>query len=245
MADGLRFHTSRGLIPALDLEDVQEALRIVAATTKIPGIAGYKIGLALSLRLGLAGAVRVIRQETDLPLLYDHQKAGPDIPDTAGLLAEIAAQAGVDALILFPLSGLRAVDRYAAESARRGVTPIVGGELPMKECRQRYGGFIVNDALKRITAAALSAGVRHFVLPAGDPRRLAGHLAHLRSLTDRVSLFLPGIGAMGGTIGKSFVLVGDWPAYAIVGRAVVRAADPAEAARRLAAEALEAYGIRH
>jgi len=229
-----------GLIPALDIDDFTVVRRLVAATTNIPGLAGYKIGCAAALTVGLAGAVRALREETDLPLLYDHQKAGPDIPDTAGLFAALAAQAGVDGLIIFPLSGLRAIEKFTAELKARNVLPIVGGELPMREYRQRYGGFIVNDALKKILAAAVPAGVRHFILPANDPRRLSSHLAYLRSITNQASLFLPGIGALGGTVKKTFALVGEWPAYAIVGRAVIQAAKPAEAARRLAAEVLEA-----
>jgi orotidine-5'-phosphate decarboxylase len=51
------------------------------------------------------------------------------------------------------------------------------------------------------------------------------------------SLFIPGIGALGGSISEAFAAAGTCRAYAVVGRAIYGALDPADAARRLADEA--------
>lgn len=238
MSTSSLFRIERGIIPALDVDDFDQARRIVAATTRIEGIAGYKLGLAGVLRLGLAGAVDSLREETDLPLLYDHQKAGPDVPDMADKFVSLVAAAGVQAVILFPLAGARAVREFVGRSLERGVVPIVGGELPFAEYRVSHGGYVIDDVLDRILEEAVPLGARHFVLPAHDPGRLAGHVASLRARISRGSLFLPGIGALGGTVADSFAQAGDWPAYGIVGRGICAAADPREAARKLAAEAL-------
>lgn len=232
------FRVERGIIPALDVDDFDQARRIVAATTRIEGIAGYKLGLAGVLRLGLAGAVDSLREETDLPLLYDHQKAGPDVPDMADKFVSLVAAAGVQAVILFPLAGARAVREFVGRSLERGVVPIVGGELPFAEYRVSHGGYVIDDVLDRILEEAVPLGARHFVLPAHDPGRLVRQVASLKARIPRASLFLPGIGALGGTVADSFAQAGDWPAYGIVGRGICAAAYPGEAARKLAAEAL-------
>jgi len=49
---------------------------------------------------------------------------------------------------------------------------------------------------------------------------------------------VPGIGALGGSIADTFSAAHGCDVCAVVGRAIYDAADPAEAARRLAGEAL-------
>src|ERR671939_60344 len=79
----------------LDLESVDELRQLVEITHDIEGIVGYKLGVVGALRLGLRGAAQVVRDITDLPIIYDHQKAGPDIPDMAGKYISICRDAGV------------------------------------------------------------------------------------------------------------------------------------------------------
>src|SRR5215208_1952347 len=102
-------------------------------THDVEGIVGYKLGVVGALRLGLRGAVKAIRDITDLAIIYDHQKAGPDIPDMAGKYASICKDTGVRGLILFPLAGERSVREFVGHAQRAGLVPIVGGALPFPE----------------------------------------------------------------------------------------------------------------
>lgn len=79
--------------------------KLVEETYLVPGIEGYKIGLALGLTFGLTKIVAVIREFTDLPIIYDHQKAGNDIPEMGKTFAMVVADSGVDSAILFPFGG--------------------------------------------------------------------------------------------------------------------------------------------
>lgn len=233
------FRLSHGIIPALDSETLDQIKSVVEATTRITGVVGYKVGLTAVLRLGIAKAVQELRGVTDLPLIYDHQKAGPDVPDMAAKFTAICSEAGVDGLILFPVAGPQAVREFVGGALRNGVLPIVGGDLPLPDYNVAGGGFVADDALTRIIAGSLKLGVDHFVLPANNASRVGRLAADLVGKLDRPpALFLPGIGALGGSIREVFTVAPGCRLYAVVGRAIYRAPNPAEAAKMLAEEAL-------
>lgn len=235
----LEFAVSHGIMPALDLDSVDSVCRVVESTSGIEGVVGYKLGLTMVLRLGLAEAVRTIRELTDLPVLYDHQKAGPDVPDMADKFCGICREAGADGLILFPLAGPRAVESFVGRSLDNGLLPVVGGDLPLEDYNASGGGYVVDDALDRIFMRAADLGARHFIVPGNTAAKVRHHAGWLVDKVERPSLVIPGIGALGGTIGECFAEASGCNAYAVVGRAVYGAEDPAAAARELAAEALQ------
>jgi orotidine-5'-phosphate decarboxylase len=226
-----------GIVPALDVDSSDALERLVEATSDVPGVVAYKLGMSGALRLGLPGAIQAIRRHSDLPVVYDHQKAGPDVPSMAGKYAVMCREAGVSSVILFPLAGEGAGTEFVGAAQREGIEPIVGGDLPFPEYHVSGGGFVADDALERILRQSLSLGVTEFVLPANDADTLARHVATVRAELDRPTLYLPGIGALGGTISEAFAAAEGCRRYAVVGRAIADATDPREAALRLADEA--------
>jgi orotidine-5'-phosphate decarboxylase len=76
-------------------------------------------------------------------------------------------------------------------------------------------------------------------VPANVPARVRVAAQQILSAAKDPALYLPGIGELGGTIRTAFEAAGGARTYAIVGRAIYAAANRAEAARRLAGEALE------
>lgn len=233
------FKTSHGIMPALDSESVYDVLRIAETTTGIDGVIGYKIGLTLALRLGLKGAVAALKEVTDLPIIYDHQKAGADIPDMGQKFCALAAEAGVSGLVLFPLAGPHAVDAFVGGACDSGLMPLVGGDLPLKDYNASGGGYVVDDALDHIFARAVEHGAELFIVPGNTDEKVRRHATRLRKLVAKPSLVIPGIGALGGNIPDCFTAAKGCRAYAVIGRAIYGAADPAEAARQLAGEALK------
>jgi orotidine-5'-phosphate decarboxylase len=234
----VRLRTSHGILIALDMESLDQMRRVVGQTTAIAGIVGYKVGLTATLRLGLGGAVAHLNSSTDLPLIYDHQKAGPDVPDMAPKFAATCKQAGVDGLILFPIAGPRAVVEFAGSAYAHRLLPIVGGDLPFADYNFSGGGYVIDDALDRIFRKAVEIGVDHFVIPGNTATKVERHARWLTENVERPVLFIPGIGALGGSIATAFAAAPGCDLYAVVGRAIYDAADPAEAARKLAGEAL-------
>lgn len=234
----VKLRTTHGVLLALDMESTDEMKRVVERTTRIEGVVGYKVGLTAALKLGLGGAVRHLRAVTDLPLVYDHQKAGPDVPDMAAKFASTCREAGVDALILFPVAGPRAVVEFAGNAYRQRLLPIVGGDLPFADYNASGGGYVVDDALERIIRKAVEIGVDHFVIPANTPDKVRRHARWLVEKLEQPCLFVPGIGPLGGNIADTFSAAPGCRMYAVIGRAVYAAPDPAAAAREHAAQAL-------
>lgn len=225
-----------GIVVALDADSVEESRRVVELTTNIDGVAGYKVGLTVVLRLGLAEAIRQLRAVTPLPLIYDHQKAGPDVPDMAAKFTATCRAAGVDGLILFPTAGPRAVDGFVGEAMKQRMLPIVGGDLPFADYNASGGGYVLDNALDLIFARALALGADHFVVPGNTTAKLTHHAARLREKLERPTFLVPGIGPLGGTLGSIVKAAGGARVFGVVGRAVYAAKDPADAARRLVDE---------
>lgn len=244
MTTPVRFRARHGVVVALDADSVDACRQTIDLTTGVEGVVAYKVGMTTVLRLGLAQAIRVLRAHTDLPLLYDHQKAGPDVFDMAAKFAGLCAEAKVDGLILFPTAGPRAVEGFVGETLKRGMLPIVGGDLPFPDYNVSGGGYVVDDALDRIFRKAIEVGADHFVVPGNTPDKLRHHAGWLRETlgkSGRAPVFVvPGIGPLGGNIGDLVRAAGGSSVYGVVGRAIYGAPDQAAAARALVAEAMAA-----
>jgi orotidine-5'-phosphate decarboxylase len=234
----LTFRTPYGIIPALDSESTDAIRRVVEETCEIEGVVGYKLGIAGALRLGLANAVQTIREITDLPVLYDHQKAGLDIPDMARKFCSICREAGVDALVLFPVAGPTAVDEFVMHTQRQGLCPIIGGDFPMAEYKVSGGGYVADDGPPRLFRRAADLGVQHFVVPSTNLNEVRRVSELLSTPVRKPVLYMTGIGAMGGHIRDAFAAAPGCKCYAIVGRAVYASDNPKEAAKRLGSVAL-------
>ncbi|MDT7706542.1 MAG: orotidine-5-phosphate decarboxylase [Pseudonocardiales bacterium] len=229
---------THGVIPALDVSGLDDVLRLVEATTGIDGVVGYKVSQTTVLEIGLVEAVRALRTVTALPLYYDHQKAGLDVPSNGPAFASAVGSAGVDGVIVFPIAGPTAVRRFVRGALDHGVRPIVGAALPLPDFTVSGGGWVADDVLPRVAELALAEGARDVIVPAHDPEQVTAVTAALSEREPDLTFFLPGIGALGGAIPDAFGAVRGPRSYAIVGRAIYADPDPAEATRRLAGEAL-------
>ncbi len=156
---------STGIIIALDTSDIDLIKRIVETGSLIKGITGFKIGLEAAISQGLKTIVKIIKNVSDKPVIYDHQKAMNDVPHIGRGFARVLREAGVDAAIGFPHAGPRTMATWAEALRGEGVTPIIGGEMTHEGYLRSEGGYICDDAPERIYSEALELGVEHFVLP--------------------------------------------------------------------------------
>ena len=95
----------RSIIPACDV-DKPRYEEIIKETCDIPQIGGYKISAVLAITEGIEVLVEIARKHTEKPLIYDHQKAGTDIPDTGKSFTSALKRIGINALITKPAQSI-------------------------------------------------------------------------------------------------------------------------------------------
>jgi orotidine-5'-phosphate decarboxylase len=232
------------LAAALDVPDLDEARRLATALGRDVGV--LKVGLELFVRHGPAAvdaaAAGGARDFLDLKL--------HDIPRTAAAAVTSAGALGAHLVTLHALGGpamMRAA-REAAEALGAGrprllaVTVLTSHDA--EELRALGLDELPEDAVERLARMALAAGAEGLVASAREAARL-------RALTGPETLLVtPGIRPSGADAGDQKRVT--TPADAIragadllvVGRPIVRASDPAAAARRIAREVDEALGER-
>ncbi|MFH0890180.1 MAG: orotidine 5'-phosphate decarboxylase / HUMPS family protein [Candidatus Aenigmatarchaeota archaeon] len=230
---GSKLIEGRTVIPACDVpfEDFEP---IVEATADNPKIGGYKIP-AHAGRKGWERWVEVARKYTNKPLIYDHQKAGTDIPDTAGQFMRDLKASGMDAVILFPQSGPRTQVAWTGEALQQGLTVFVGGEMTHPKYLRSAGGYIADEAPDETYVRAARQGVNHFIVPGNKPERIK-HYRELIMAEGVDPVFAsPGLVAQGGSISEATKVAGDnW--HGIVGRAITEAPDKRAAAKELTSQ---------
>jgi orotidine-5'-phosphate decarboxylase len=210
----------RSIIPACDVQTLQQLERIVQAASGLEKVRAYKVGFSLGLIYGLPAVVGIIKNiDPSAKVIYDHQKASTDIPDTGGVFADTMKRSGVDSAILFPQSGPMTECAYIRALSELGVHVIVGGEMTHAGYLATDGGFIADDSPARMYSVAGQNGVSDFVVPGNKPQKIAEYRQFLKGMGFNPVFYSPGFISQGGDISDAANAAGDrW--HAIVGRAV-------------------------
>jgi orotidine-5'-phosphate decarboxylase len=239
------FHLKRGVIPACDVYDLKTFRKLIEATYGIEGIVGYKLGALLGLTYGLPQLVNIIHEYTDLPVIYDHQKAGTDIPRIGEKFASICADAGIAGVIIFPQAGPQTEAAFIDALYGKDLVPMVGGEMTHPQYLAHEGGFIRNEAPAEMYTLAAEKGVNHFIVPGTKPEVINQYHRLLSGLVKEPEYSMPGIGKQGGDITSAFDALEGASAYAIIGASIYEHDDITSAARRFCAEALSTTGSEY
>ena len=229
------FRDRQGIIPACDVATMEALGDLVSATCELAFIQGYKIGMQLVVHYGASQVAQTIRGATDLPIIYDHQKFGTDIPEICGgPILHTLKDAGVDALIIFPQAGVETLKATVEACDQLGLVAIGGGEMTHKAYLARDGGYIADDAPQRMYADAARFGVQYFVVPGTRVESITRYRAQLGKLLEAPRFLFPGVGkGQGGDIVAAFAAVSPLSAYAIVGRGIYAEEDSRQAAINL------------
>lgn len=220
------------IIPSCDVDSLERLSKLVKATCSVKGVGAYKIGFELVIPFGMKTVVNTIRKHTKLPIIYDHQKAGTDIPDMGSKFMQACKLA--DAVILFPQAGPETEAAWvkAAQQAKMGV--IIGGEMTHQAYLKSAGGFIDDNAPKRIYEIAASMGVTDFVIPGNKPDKSMGYVNLIKNKIKNPVFYSPGLIAQGGSISDLAKKLDSW--HAIIGRAIYEAKDMKKAAEEMTKE---------
>lgn len=212
----------RSIIPACDVPSLTHLARIADGTAHMPGIGAYKIGLDLVIRFGLAQAIRIIREYSPTALIiYDHQKAGNDIPAMGTKFAVAVKASGADAVILFPFAGPATETAWIRACEQAGLVVLVGSHMTHEEFVAEQGGFIPLAQLERVYDIAVDCGITDFVVPGNQPDLVKKyrHRIQRRMGLDHFRFYAPGFVNQGGKISDAGEAAGDYW-HAIVGTAI-------------------------
>jgi orotidine-5'-phosphate decarboxylase len=214
----------RSVIPACDVETLEQFEELVKQTADVDGIGGYKIGFELGLGYGLPKVVETARKHTNKPIIYDHQKAGTDIPDTGKNFAKVCKKAGVDAVIFFPQAGPETERAWIYHALDNDLKVIVGGRMTHPAYAVSEGGFITDEGALDMYRIAARAGVNNFVVPGNKP----DVIKQVRDVVEAEGVspifYAPGFVAQGGKIEAAAKVAGD-RFHGIVGRGIYQAKD--------------------
>jgi orotidine-5'-phosphate decarboxylase len=185
------------------------------------GLAGVKIGFQVGLGMSLAEATKVVRAYSNAKVLYDHQKAGNDIPDTSVNFLETMIDGGVDGAILFPFTGPETQEAWTTALQSEGLGVFTGAEMTHPRFRKAEGGSIPDTSLGKIINLALDLGVDNFIVPGNKARSVAKWRKRIESARGigNFALAAPGFVDQGGSITEAGTAAGKiW--HPIIGRGV-------------------------
>lgn len=214
----------RSVIPACDVASLEKLEELVIATSDVPGIGGYKVGLELVIPFGLKRVMEVIKKHSQLPVIYDHQKGGTDIPELGKKFAKVVKSSGADAVILFPFGGAATEENWIKACQDEGLVVLVGGHMTQLKFLEFVGGFIANSAPERIYSIAAKNGIKDFVVPGNKPQFVLKYRQLLEKLLgkDNFTLYTSGFIAKESNISRIEKVAGEnW--HAIVGSAIYKA----------------------
>ena len=214
----------RSVIPACDVETLEQFEELVKQTADVEGIGGYKVGFELGLGYGLPAVVAAARKHTNKPIIYDHQKAGTDIPDTGKNFARVCKKAGVDAVILFPQAGPETERAYIYHALDNGLKVIVGGRMTHPAYAVSEGGFITDEGALDMYRIAARAGINNFVVPGNKPEVIKQVKYVIEAEGVSPIFYSPGLVEQGGKISVAASAAGD-RFHGIVGRGIFQAKD--------------------
>lgn len=213
----------RSIIPACDVDNIEKLRELAMATSDVPGIGGYKVGLELVIPFGLQLVVQTIKSESDLPVIYDHQKGATDIPELGPKFAKVVKNAGADAVILFPFGGAATAEGWIKACRGEGLIVLVGGHMTQAKFLASEGGFIDDSGPEKIYTLAAENGVSNFVVPGNKVPFVLKYHQLLENIlgAGNFTLYAPGFISQGGDISETGKVAGDnW--HAIVGSALYK-----------------------
>ena len=249
------FSLNHGIIPALDVNTLEDATKIIIEVDDVKGIVGYKVGKILQTNYILKDVFDATSRATTKPIIFDPQKEGNDVEFTEPNFISNYTKAGMNAMIMFPFASPR-VQATCIKSCRENKVLPIGGfrltqkgwgedeEVEMADIDPRLGGvfrgYIAKDAEKRALEVYALMEVNHYIGPGNKIDELTNMKNMLKDYGVNPNFLMPGIGRQGGDISSAFKAVDDCAgAYGIAGSAIYKAKNRGEAAERLCEEALK------
>ena len=203
------------MVLALDVTDESKALSVADEVSDL--VDAIKINWPLVLSTSPEMITRLSRLA---PVICDFKVA--DIPNTARLIVEQARRRSASGVIVHAFAGSDSL--VEAVRAAEDLDVFV-----VTEMSHPGGQEFTAPLAERFAQMAVEAHAAGVIAPATRP----GRVARMREIVGDLLILTPGVGVQGGSASSAILNGAD---HVIVGRSIYGAADPREAAARLASE---------
>ena len=222
---------AKSLVVACDVP-FEKFPALLRETRSIQEIKAYKIP-ARAGRRGWEEWNRTLRSYTNKISIYDHQKAGTDVPDTQREFMRDVKESGFKAVILYPRleDSSEIHEAHIMEAIDAGLKVMVGGKMTHQLFNQEQ-----YEMALRIYETAYKNGIRNFGLPANSISDLNFSEVIRKKFNEEVDFFLIGIGLQGGNLEEVVKMFNGTRFHPIVGRLIYEAKDMKQAALDLASK---------
>ncbi|MHB1252627.1 MAG: beta/alpha barrel domain-containing protein [Candidatus Humimicrobiaceae bacterium] len=188
------FKAKNGILIELNSDSEKIINNIISSTKDLPFIIGYKLNAESIILNGLKSTVKLIKKQTNLPLIYDHKKLGSDSPDiSGGNIIEKIKKAGVDAVVILPYAGKEILEKIIESCNEVGLLTVVCGDLPYKGYFNDEDGYIDTESQQKIYLDAARLGVSHFLMSCNRIERIKIYCHQLDSIVVKLKIFLTAI----------------------------------------------------
>ena len=213
------------LDPPLEEDPIKWSIGIIEKTREY--VSGFKIGLPMLLRTGVDAVKQLTAVTGGSSVIADLKLA--DIGFVMSLSAAALARAGVRGVIAHSFVGVRdALDILKRTCEREGMDLILVVAMSHRGAEE-----VMTPVMDKLLGIAKEVAPWGVVLPATKPRLIQ---RGRRILGEHIKILAPGVGAQGARPGSALCAGAD---YEIVGRAITRAPDPADAVLRIRKEQME------
>lgn len=216
---------NKGIIISADVEDFDQLEKLLSICNSEETV-GVKVGFKLALRYGLPEVVKFIRQLTKMPIIYDHQKAGTDIPRMGWSFAKVCKQSGVDGVIFFPHAGPITLAKFIKSAQDLNLEPIVGAIMTHDKFLISEGGFIDDEAPDLIFKISMDLGVKNYVLPGTKYDLTEKYTKGMLKAKAPLNILMPGIGIQGGSLKNAINAARPHNAFPIIGSSIYKSNTP-------------------
>ena len=226
---------NHGIIIEYNFTEKNNLDNIIKSTHDLPFIVGYKIGAEIVIKSGVEEVVKTIKNYTDLPIIYDHQKFGTDSPQIcSGTILETIKSGGVDALIIFPQSGIETLKSTIKKCIEIDLIPIVGGDMVHEGYTSEENGYIESSSSQKMYVDGASFGAKHFIIPCTRFERMRIYCHRLGNIVNNPTLFIAGVGLeYCKDLLKACEIVKKYRSYAIIGKEISEDKDPRQASEKI------------
>ncbi len=218
----------RGIYVAADVH-LPEFDILVKLLAKEPSICGFKLGFVLGLTGSLPAVTNVVKLANPAcQVMYDHQKAGTDVPFTGKEFADVMSLSKVDRAILFPLAGPLTQKDWTQYLQKKSITPVLGGAMTHSHLYTVDGGYMDKNSLPHIYRLSAQLGVTEFVMPGNQPELIKELIKVVLSNgcpKEELVVMSPGL-STNDSIREASDAVGDHTFYPIIGRRIYKADNP-------------------